>query len=93
MEPVYVVHYHDYAARLQGTQIAYDVGVQRMCWQVQSLTNRMGDAGTLKHIHGQSAPWGPTGADRTSCRARLPSCFRAGHERCDMGKIIVVGVD
>jgi hypothetical protein len=58
LEPVYVVHYHDYAARLQGTQIAYDVGVQRMCWQVQSLTNRMGDAGTLKHIHGQSAPWG-----------------------------------
>ncbi|WP_349308087.1 hypothetical protein [Pseudofrankia sp. BMG5.36] len=53
LEPVYAVHYNDYAAHLQGAQIAYDVGVQRTCWQVQSLTNRMGDAGTLKHIHGQ----------------------------------------
>jgi acyl dehydratase len=53
LEPVYSVHYNDYAAKLQGAQIAYDVGIQRTCWQIHSLTNWMGDAGILKHIHGQ----------------------------------------
>ena len=48
LEPVYSVHYNDYAARLQGAQAAYDVGVQRTCWQIHSLTNWMGDAGFLK---------------------------------------------
>ena len=37
----------DYAAKLQGAQIAYDVGIQRTCWQIHSLTNWMGDAGRL----------------------------------------------
>jgi acyl dehydratase len=53
LEPVYSVHYNDYAARLQGAQIAYDVGIQRTCWQIHSLTHWMGDAGRLKSIHGQ----------------------------------------
>jgi hypothetical protein len=44
---------NDYAARLQGAQIAYDVGIQRTCWQLQSLTNWAGDAGEVKSIHGQ----------------------------------------
>lgn len=48
LEPVYSVHYNDYAAKLQGAQIAYDVGIQRTCWQTHSLTNWMGDAGFLK---------------------------------------------
>jgi acyl dehydratase len=48
LEPVYSVHYNDYAARLQGAQAAYDVGIQRTCWQLHSLTNWMGDAGFLK---------------------------------------------
>jgi acyl dehydratase len=48
LEPVYSVHYNDYAARLQGAQAAYDVGVQRTCWQIHSLTDWMGDAGFLK---------------------------------------------
>ncbi len=48
LEPVYSVHYNDYAAKLQGAQIAYDVGIQRTCWQLHSLTNWMGDAGFLK---------------------------------------------
>jgi acyl dehydratase len=48
LEPVYSVHYNDYAARLQGAQAAYDVGVQRTCWQIHSLTNWMGDTGVLK---------------------------------------------
>jgi acyl dehydratase len=32
LEPVYSVHYNDYAAQLQGAQIAYDVGIQRTAW-------------------------------------------------------------
>ncbi|MDR3530477.1 MAG: MaoC family dehydratase N-terminal domain-containing protein [Rhodopila sp.] len=48
LEPVYSVHYNDYAARLQGAQAAYDVGIQRTCWQVHSLTHWMGDTGFLK---------------------------------------------
>jgi acyl dehydratase len=53
LEPVYSVHYNDYAAALQGAQIAYDVGIQRTCWQIHSLTNWMGDDGTLLSLHGQ----------------------------------------
>jgi acyl dehydratase len=53
LEPVYSVHYNDYAARLQGAQIAYDVGIQRTCWQIHSLTHWMGDHGVLKSLHGQ----------------------------------------
>lgn len=48
LEPVYSVHYNDYAAQLQGAQIAYDVGIQRTSWQTHSLTHWMGDAGFLK---------------------------------------------
>jgi acyl dehydratase len=53
LEPVYSVHYNDYAAKLQGAQLAYDVGIQRTCWQIHSLTNWMGDDATLKSLHGQ----------------------------------------
>jgi acyl dehydratase len=53
LEPVYSVHYNDYAAKLQGAQLAYDVGIQRTCWQIHSLTNWAGDTGTVKAIHGQ----------------------------------------
>ena len=53
LEPVYSVHYSDYAAKLQGAQAAYDVGIQRTCWQIHSLTNWMGDAGELKSLTGQ----------------------------------------
>lgn len=53
LEPVYSVHYNDYAAQLQGAQIAYDVGIQRTSWQIHSLTNWMGDAGRLKALTDQ----------------------------------------
>jgi acyl dehydratase len=53
LEPVYSVHYNDYAAQLQGAQIAYDVGIQRTCWQIHSLTNWMGDTGRLLGLTGQ----------------------------------------
>jgi len=53
LEPVYSVHYNDYAARLQGAQMAYDVGIQRTCWQIHSLTNWMGDTGFLKALTSQ----------------------------------------
>jgi len=53
LEPVYSVHYNDYAAQLQGAQIAYDVGIQRTSWGIHMLTNWMGDDGFLKSLHGQ----------------------------------------
>jgi len=53
LEPVYSVHYNDYAAQLQGAQIAYDVGIQRTSWGLHSLTNWIGDAGTIKEVFGQ----------------------------------------
>jgi acyl dehydratase len=53
LEPVYSVHYNDYAAKLQGAQIAYDVGIQRTCWGIHALTNWMGDSGKLKSLTGQ----------------------------------------
>jgi acyl dehydratase len=53
LEPVYAVHYNDFAAKLQGAQIAYDVGIQRTCWQIQSLTHWIGDAGRVKSLFGQ----------------------------------------
>ena len=53
LEPVYAVHYNHYAAKLQGAQIAYDVGVQRTSWQIHALTNWMGDAGQLRSLFGQ----------------------------------------
>lgn len=52
-EPVYSVHYNDYAARLQGAQAAYDVGIQRTCWQIHHLTHWMGDTGEIKSAHSQ----------------------------------------
>lgn len=52
-EPVYSVHYNDYAARLQGAQAAYDVGIQRTCWQIQALTHWMGDDAELKSANSQ----------------------------------------
>jgi hypothetical protein len=48
LEPVYSVHYNDYAARLQAAQAAHDVGIQRTCWQIHSITNWIGDTGFLK---------------------------------------------
>jgi acyl dehydratase len=53
LEPVYSVHYNDYAAQLQGAQIAYDVGIQRTSWGIHALTSWMGDAGVLQHVFGQ----------------------------------------
>ncbi len=47
------MHYNDYAAKLQGAQIAYDVGIQRTCWGIHALTNWMGDDGRLKSLTGQ----------------------------------------
>ena len=47
-EPIFAVHYNKEAARAMGLPLAYDVGVQRHCWQIHMLTNWMGDEGWLK---------------------------------------------
>jgi acyl dehydratase len=49
-EPVYAVHYNEFAAQQMGAQTAYDVGVQRLCWQVQLLTNWAGDRSFVKQV-------------------------------------------
>jgi hypothetical protein len=49
-EPIYAVHYNEYAARQMGAQTAYDVGVQRLCWLVQLLTNWAGDRSFVKQV-------------------------------------------
>ena len=49
-EPVYAVHYNEFAARQMGAQTAYDVGVQRLCWLVQLLTDWAGDRSFVKHV-------------------------------------------
>lgn len=49
-EPLYAVHYSPYAARQQGAESAYDVGPQRMSWQVNMLTNWAGDQSAVKRI-------------------------------------------
>ena len=38
---------------MQGAQAAYDVGIQRTCWQIHSLTSWMGDTGFLKAADSQ----------------------------------------
>ena len=49
-EPLYSVHYSAYAAQQQGALAAYDVGPQRMAWQVNMLTNWAGDHSFVKGI-------------------------------------------
>jgi len=49
LEPIYSVHYNQYAAESCGLPYPYDVGVQRHCWLMQVLTNWMGDYGWLKN--------------------------------------------
>lgn len=48
LEPIYAVHYNKAAANAMGLPFPYDVGTQRHCWQIQLLTNWMGDDGWLK---------------------------------------------
>jgi acyl dehydratase len=52
-EPVYSVHYIVSAAKGVGALYAYDVGVQRHCWNTQLLTNWMGDDGWIKSCNAQ----------------------------------------
>ncbi|MCZ7528774.1 MAG: MaoC family dehydratase N-terminal domain-containing protein [Acidimicrobiia bacterium] len=48
LEPIYAVHYNRHAARAMGVALEYDVGFQRQCWQLQLLSNWMGDSGWVK---------------------------------------------
>lgn len=49
-EPLYSVHYNHYAARQMGALAPYDVGPQRISWQVNMLTNWAGDFSFVKRI-------------------------------------------
>lgn len=52
-EPIFSVHYNERAARAMGVPYAYDVGFQRQCWQVQLLTNWIGDDAWIKYCEAQ----------------------------------------
>ena len=47
VEPIFGVHYNQGAAESVGMPYPYDIGSQRFCWQVQALTDWMGDDGRL----------------------------------------------
>jgi acyl dehydratase len=49
-EPIYSVHYNRHAARAMGVAYPYDVGFQRLCWQIQHLSHWGGDAGWIKRV-------------------------------------------
>ncbi len=48
LEPIFAVHYNKEAALAMGLPYPYDVGTQRHSWQIQFLTNWIGDEGWLK---------------------------------------------
>jgi acyl dehydratase len=50
LEPIYAVHYNKHAAQAMGVPTAYDVGVQRSCWQIHLVTHWMGDDAWLKEV-------------------------------------------
>lgn len=53
LEPVFAVHYHKMAAKLQGLDFPYDAGIQRHCWLGHFLTNWIGDDGWLKRCYAE----------------------------------------
>jgi acyl dehydratase len=52
-EPIYSVHYNLQAARAMGVSFQYDVGFQRMCWQIHHLTHWAGDHAWVKEARSQ----------------------------------------
>jgi hypothetical protein len=53
LEPIFSIHYHKEAAEAMGLPYPYDVGTQRHCWLIQSLTDWMGDEGWIKKCYGE----------------------------------------
>jgi acyl dehydratase len=48
LEPIFAVHYNKGGANAMGLPFPYTVGTQTHCWQIQLLTNWMGDDAWLK---------------------------------------------
>jgi acyl dehydratase len=55
------VHWEDDLATLVGTPAAYDYGPERCSWMSHHLTNWMGDAGFLRHMHIEILRHNPVG--------------------------------
>lgn len=53
LEPIYAVHYNSAAAGAMGVAFPYDVGFQRQCWQIQLLSNWVGDDGWVWKLSAQ----------------------------------------
>jgi acyl dehydratase len=52
-EPIYSVHYNLQAARAMSVAFQYDVGFQRLCWQIHHLTHWAGDHAWIKETQSQ----------------------------------------
>ena len=52
-EPIYSVHYNLQAARAMSVAFQYDVGFQRLCWQIHHLTHWAGDHASVKETRSQ----------------------------------------
>jgi hypothetical protein len=52
-EPIYSVHYNLQAARAMSVAFQYDVGFQRLCWQIHHLTHWAGDHAWVKETRSQ----------------------------------------
>jgi acyl dehydratase len=52
-EPIYSVHYNLQAALAMSAAFQYDVGFQRMCWQIHHLTHWAGDHAWVKEARSQ----------------------------------------
>ena len=52
-EPIFAVHYSPDGAKAMGLPYPYDIGIQRHCWQVEALTNWIGDDGWLKRCYAE----------------------------------------
>lgn len=53
LEPIYSVHYNRSAANAMAVPEPYDVGFQRQCWQIQLLSNWIGDEGWVVRASAQ----------------------------------------
>ena len=73
------VHWDDDLAALVGTPAAYDYGPERCSWMSHQITNWMGDAGFLRHLHVEIRRHNPVG-DTLYIDGEVKRVFNEGNE-------------
>jgi len=87
-EPPQRVHWDNpFTQRLLGLPGAYDLGIERLSWMIQLVTDWIGDEGFLKRIECQYRKFNYMG-DVTYCRGSVVEKF----ER-DGKKLVKLGLD